>query len=147
MDGRRVESALSGQKPNIEDPALSGQSVRHLRMSWPGQGHNHDRLYDLHEEGVEADYIKQIWKDLLYSIRVWLIVTCIPGHCGITQNERAGKITSKVQPFPELQRESDNVLPEVERRERNEIPRAPETSMGHLKARGERMAIWREKHK
>ncbi len=43
---------------------------------------------------LEAGY-EETWKDLLSSIRAELIVTYIPGHCGVTQNENADKLVSE----------------------------------------------------
>ncbi len=69
---------------------------------------------------LEMGLVLETWAVLLRSIDAQVIVTYIPGHCGISYNEKADQLAGEAVVFGELRREPDDVRCEMERRIRQE---------------------------
>ena len=60
--------------------------------------------------------VQDSWKNIIDQITAEVVVTYIPGHCGIKYNERADHLAGIAEPFGELTRSPSDVLAEIKHR-------------------------------
>ena len=70
---------------------------------------------------LEKGLVKRLWGEILAGLSCIVTVTYIPGHCGISFNERADRLAGKAEPFEELIRTPDDVLAELRSRHAQSI--------------------------